>query len=256
MTGQLLAAHPNIATIDEAPVFHQVCLQMLQDFRLRPDQYGELFHQIAHHVDPAQIESYRNLYWQRMEEESSTPPGQQGGEESRGGGCQLLIDKYPIHILHLPLINLLFPDSQVIVALRDGRDVCLSAFAQFFRINPMTINFRSWQHTAAFYHSVMDFWFFIRSRLTLPWLEVRYEDTVADLPAAARRMLAFLHMPWSDEVLAFHEHAKKRTVNTPSYVAVTQPVSQRAVGRWKNYETHINEIAPILQPFLTSFGYT
>ena len=78
---------------------------------------------------------------------------------------------------------------------------------------------------------------------------------VADFEINSRRIIEHLALPWSDEVLRFHERAKERYILTPSYAGVTEPVYRRAVGRWKNYEQQLQHVLPILQPYLESFGY-
>ncbi len=76
----------------------------------------------------------------------------------------------------------------------------------------------------------------VRESTRADWIEFRYEDTVADLEAQARRLLGFLELPWEESVLQFHRHAQDKLVRSPTYEAVTKPVHNKAVGRWRNYE--------------------
>jgi hypothetical protein len=101
----------------------------------------------------------------------------------------------------------------------------------------------------------MSAWLKMRETFPLPWLEVRYEDVIADLPAQARRSLDFLGLPWDPAVLAFNEHAQTKPVLSPTYAAVTQPVHNRAIGRWRNYADYLEPVLPILEPFVKAFGY-
>lgn len=64
---------------------------------------------------------------------------------------RVLVDKLPLNIIEIGLINLVFPDARVIVALRDPRDSCLSCFTQEFRLNAAMINFITLEQTAEFY---------------------------------------------------------------------------------------------------------
>jgi hypothetical protein len=89
----------------------------------------------------------------------------------------------------------------------------------------------------------------------VPWLEVRYEDMVADLEPVARKALNFLGVPWDDQVLAFHETARKKIVRSPTYADVTQPVYQRARGRWRNYQKYLEPYLARLEPLVKAFGY-
>ena len=47
----------------------------------------------------------------------------------------MVIDKLPLNIMNIGLINLVFPEAKIIVALRDPRDCCLSSFMQDFKLN-------------------------------------------------------------------------------------------------------------------------
>ncbi len=87
------------------------------------------------------------------------------------------------------------------------------------------------------------------------FVEVRYEGMVADLGAQVRRVLAYLELPWTDEVLSYQERAKERPATSPTYADVTQPVYTRAVARWKNYGKHLEAVLPILEPVMRDFGY-
>jgi hypothetical protein len=101
----------------------------------------------------------------------------------------------------------------------------------------------------------MTFWMRARTRVTMPVLEVRYEDMVADFEAHARRLVEFVGRPWSDDVLRFHEKAAGRAIRTPSFRAVTETVNTRAVGKWARYETHMGPLIERVRPFLDPLGY-
>ena len=38
--------------------------------------------------------------------------------------------------------------------------------------------------------------------------------------------------------------------------AVTQPINNKAIGKWQNYEKYFEKVAPLLAPFLDNFGYS
>ena len=91
--------------------------------------------------------------------------------------------------------------------------------------------------------------------LPLRDLTVRYEDLVGDFAGETGRILAFLGLPWDDAVLEYAERAKGRSIATPSYHQVVQPIYRRSVDRWRNYRGAFDAALPILQPFLDAFGY-
>ncbi len=101
----------------------------------------------------------------------------------------------------------------------------------------------------------MAVWRELREKITSPWLEVRYEDTVANLECEARRVLEFLGLPWEDRVLNYRDRLKDKAVGSPTYEAVSQPIYTRAVGRWRHYEEYLGPAMPQLQASIKAFGY-
>jgi hypothetical protein len=99
-------------------------------------------------------------------------------------------------------------------------------------------------------------WLKVRDLIGNAWIEVRYEDTVADLEQQARKALAFLDLPWDECVLDYHRRAQQKHVHSPTYEAVTKPVYSSSVGRWRNYQRQLEPALGILQPFVEAFGYT
>lgn len=71
-------------------------------------------------------------------------------------------------------------------------------------------------------------------------LEVDYEETVADLEGASRRLLEFCDLPWDDRVLRYYE--TERSVKTASLWQVRQPIYDTSVGRWRHYEKHLGPL--------------
>jgi hypothetical protein len=169
---------------------------------------------------------------------------------------RVVLDKMPLLLTNLPFVTRLFPDAKILVALRDPRDVCLSCLRQRFGYvrNVAMSFFLDLHDTATLYSHVMNAWLTKRDAYPNPVLEIRYEDTVADFEARIRAMLDFLGLEFDEAVLSFHERTD-RIHNTPSFHAVSKRVSTGAVGRWRNYEAHLEPILPALAPFLSGFGY-
>ena len=76
-------------------------------------------------------------------------------------------------------------------------------------------------------------------------IDVRYEDTVADIEEQSRRLLDFLDLEFEESVLDFHK--TKRIVKTPSASQVRQPIYKDSVAAWKNYEKHLGPLIENLQ---------
>lgn len=238
MTEQIMAAHPGITTLEERPIMRAVIGMARQ--RTGTKDCGE----VLAGLNDVLLDELRDCYWKRAE--AFLPEDHDGA---------VVVDKLPLNLIDLPLIYALFPDAPVLVALRDPRDVCLSCLMQDFRINDDMANFLSLDSTVAFYTKVMAFWLEMREAIPLKWIEVRYEDTVADLESQARRILEHLGVAWDPAVLQFHEQARERLIQTPSFEAVSEPIHSRAVGRWHGYRTQFEPHLAALAPFAEAFGY-
>ena len=166
-----------------------------------------------------------------------------------------LVDKMPMNIVVLGAVNRIFPDARIIVALRDPRDACLSSYMQFFQNNNAMLSFMTLKTTGEAYAAVMDLWLHYRNILTVPWHEYRYEDLVDDFDGTVRKILEFLDVEWEDSVTRFAETARTRNISTPSYAMVTEGITGKAVGRWRNYQKQLAPILPIIEPFVKEFGY-
>jgi tetratricopeptide (TPR) repeat protein len=170
-------------------------------------------------------------------------------------GDRIHLDKNPTMTLVLPGFLRLFPETRLLIALRDPRDVVISCFMQYLPLNANSVCFLTLERTAQRYANDMGTWRKLRELIVSPWLEVRYEDTVADLEKQARRALQFLGLPWEPQVLNYRERLRRKAVGSPTYEAVSQPLYTRAIGRWKSYQKFLDPYLPILQPSIEAFGY-
>ena len=236
---QVLAAHPQIVSCDEEPIVYGLRCEVE---RLLPGE-GDAASKLAT-ASTEQILRLRQFYWDRV----SVRLG-------RLADGLIFVDKNALNTLEIGLINAVFPDAKLILALRDPRDVCLSAFMQPYMLSDMTVHFLSWQGTVDFYAALLGLWLSLREQLSLNYLEVRYEDMVDDLESQARRVLDLLGADWRPEVLAFHDKARQRIISTPSFADVTQPLHRRSLARWRNYAAPMRRMAGILASFIQAFGY-
>jgi tetratricopeptide (TPR) repeat protein len=151
-------------------------------------------------------------------------------------------DKLPGNFLLLGLISQLFPATRILNCRRDPRDVCLSNFmTDFGGGHQHSYNLESLARVCKLYQELMEHW---KRVLPLPILDVRYEELTADPRAQVERILEFCGLEWEEACLSFHQ--SKRLVMTASYDQVRQPLHKRSVGRWKNYERHLEPVSRIL----------
>ena len=166
------------------------------------------------------------------------------------------LDKNPNHTSLIAGLLRLFPESRFLVALRDPRDVVVSAYLRNFNLTEFSACFLTPGSSCMIYGFEIGVWLRVREMMEGNWLEVRYEDTVADLPGQARRALEFLGLPWDELVLNYRERITGKVVNSPTHEAVREPVYARAVGRWRHYEKYLGPYLDRLEPYVRALGYT
>jgi hypothetical protein len=149
----------------------------------------------------------------------------------------------PDNYFYLGLLAVLFPKATFIHCRRDLRDIAVSCWITNFRhirwandSKHITARFRE-------YLRLMEHW---RAVLPVQILEVDYEETVANLPDTARRLVEHCGLEWEPACLAFHEG--KQPVRTASVMQVRQPLYSRSVARWRNYENHLADLFSALTP--------
>jgi tetratricopeptide (TPR) repeat protein len=230
-----LDAHPKLRSMDEQPFLARVVDQMRSLGLDYPADLGRL--------STAQLRLLRAHYWQRVDAQVSLGAGQR------------LVDKNPLNLLRLPLIRRLFPHAHTVLIVRHPCDVLMSCFIQHFRAPDLALLCRDLPTLASTYRRCFDYWYAEEPKLGAATHELRYEALVADLEGQLRNLASFLQLPFEPAMLTPAAQARSRGyISTPSYSQVVQPVSARAIGRWKHYEPHLREVMPILTPYLQRFG--
>ena len=237
---QVLDAHPEIVSAEETHILHdEAYLPLSRGF---PETSSVL--QVLDAAPPSQLRQARDDYFRCTELFLHQPID-----------GRWLIDKNPALSVLIPAVIRIFPEAKFLFALRDPRDVVLSCFMQYLRLNPVASAYLTLEGTVQQYASVMGLWRALLPRMKNPCLEVRYEEMVTDLEGVARRTLDFLGVAWDETVLRFYEHARRKPVRSPTYADVTKPIYRGAVGRWRNYQTMLDPYLSGLEPFVKAFGY-
>jgi hypothetical protein len=170
---------------------------------------------------------------------------------------KLLVDKNPLSMNLLPIIYRLFPDARLVLALRHPCDVVFSCYAANFKLNDAMPNFLRLDSAAVLYDLSFTYFEKAGALFGLPVHQVVYERVVADREHELRALLDFLGLEWSDAVLDHQETARRRgRIKTASYAQVGQPLYTQAAGRWTNFRKHLEPVLPVLEPWVTRFGYT
>lgn len=231
---QVLAAHPAVTTLEEKPTLHA-----LEDRYLTTA--AGLDELLA--ITPERAARFRREYWERVRGFGGKPDG------------KVFIDKLPMNLVNLPLIAKLFPGAKVLFALRDPRDVVLSAFRRAFAPNAVMHAFSRLEGAARMYDRTMALAEACRAKMPLDLREVRYERLVADFETEARETCAFLGLSWHPGMTEFAVLAQRRTINTPSAAQVREGLYRHGEGQWRAYREQLGPVLPTLAPWVARFGY-
>jgi tetratricopeptide (TPR) repeat protein len=145
-----------------------------------------------------------------------------------------IVDKLPHNFEHIGLIRLLFPNAPIIHVLREPRDVAVSNYFTDYQAKFSGMGFAYDLTDIAGqlldYQALMHHWDEVCAK---PVLTIRYEDVVADTEAAARKILAYLELAWTDAVLNYQN--LERAVKTASVWQVRQPIYSTSTEKWRRY---------------------
>ena len=173
------------------------------------------------------------------------------------GKKQTLVDKLPLNILQLPLINQVFPNAKYIIALRHPLDCVLSCWMQNFKQNPAMANMIELERIVDFYDVAMSILKLSEERYSLDTHRIRYEDLVVDFEENVSNLLTFLDLKWEEELRSYQKTALARGgINTPSSSQVIKPLYQTASYRWKHYEEYLEKYKTRLAPWIQEYAYS
>ncbi len=230
---RMLSAHPDIEVLEEKSMFSM----LHQDW----SQPGNL--EALADINEAQIMDAREIYRQEISRHRRQPQR------------PLVIDKLPLNLAYLFLINRLFPDAPVIFLQRHPLDACISCYFQAFELEASMSYFLDIQDTARYYHAVMQVAALSMDQVGNLLHRLRYEDLVTAPEKQLKALTNFLSVEWDDSVLDYRLQASTDTSNTPSYQQVSQPLHSRSIGKWVHYSKQLESSLSLLQPWIKYFGY-
>ncbi|MEQ8708104.1 MAG: sulfotransferase [Rhodospirillales bacterium] len=149
-----------------------------------------------------------------------------------------VVDKMPANFINLGFIQTILPGARVIHTRRHPMDSCLSCYFQNFRESQyFSYDIRDLAAYYREYERLMAYWL---KTLSIPVLEVQYEELVDNQEAVTREIIDFLDLEWDDACLNFHK--TERLVQTASAWQVRQPINRTAVQRWRKYEPWLDDL--------------
>jgi len=219
LTEQILAAHPRVHAAGEletlSNIMHHTGLEL---------GHNEAFPYYLEKLSQDNIDAMAHTYLAKLT-----------GLSNR---ADRITDKMPHNFYLLGLMQLLFPGARIIHCQRDPLDTCLSIYFQDF--NEEHKYAKDLYNTGTHYHQyqrLMQHW---KQVITLPMLDLRYEDLVSDQANVTRRILEFCELDWDDRCLQFY--SIKRVVHTPSHDQVRQPIYTKSIQRWRHYEHYLDDL--------------
>ena len=163
-------------------------------------------------------------------------------ETHRTNSSPYFIDKQPENFLYIGLIALTLPGAKIIDIRRNPLDTCIGNYRQWFgKGKEFSYDLIELADYYLQYRRLMDHW---NALLPGSIHTVSYEDLVDNTETEIRKLLSYCELPFEDACLNFHEST--RAVTTASSEQVRQPIYKSAVGFWKHYEPHLDELKEML----------
>jgi tetratricopeptide (TPR) repeat protein len=215
---QILASHSQVEGTQELPTLNRLAYSI---GRYRPDH-----RQYPHTVPDLRAKDLLAYGRQYLEEAAGF----------RTTDKPFFTDKLPNNFSHVGLLQLILPNAKIINARRHPYDSCLGSYKQLFGkgqhftydMTELAVYYRKYHETMQHWHRV----------LPGKVLDVHYEETVTDLEAQVRRILAHCGLPFEESCVRFYQ--TDRAVKTPSSEQVRQPIYTRALGYWRHYDKHLD----------------
>jgi tetratricopeptide (TPR) repeat protein len=211
---QILSSHRDVQAAGELRFVQQIV-----------DQLGGRYPDNISGLVPANVLAAGNEYLRRI--------------ELLAAGKSHVTDKMPGNFLFVGLIRMILPEARIIHARREPADTLLSCYSRLFASDqPFAYDQTELGKFYRGYASLMEHWKKIIPEAN--FIEVQYEDVVADAEGQARRLLTFLGLDWDPQCLEFHR--SERVIRTASVNQVRQPLYSTSSGRWKKYEPFLAEM--------------
>ncbi len=174
----------------------------------------------------ANIDEYAQAYLQRI--------------RTMFPGAHVVTDKRPDNFWFVGLIKRMFPGARILNTVRHPLDTLVSVWTQYL------------SSSLPYGYSPEDIasHLYAERRMMAHWerlypgdiLSVQYEQLVKNPEPEIRRVLSFLNLPFEPACLEFHQST--RAVRTASVWQVREPLHDRSIGRWKNYEQYFRSLPP------------
>jgi len=224
LTEQIISAHPKIFGAGEIKNLSYSIAALRLKFPSLPK-----FPLLAEVMRPSHLTTISNNYLTAVNKISNK--------------AERVTDKLLTNFFFAGLIHMTFPNAKIVHTKRNPVDSCLSTWTKLFKDDmPHSYDLGELGRYHRRYQDLMEHW-----REVLPahaFLEVQYEDVVADPETNARRVIDFLELEWDPRCLKFHE--SDRPVKTASVSQVRKPIYKTSVERGRRYGDKLNPLLAAL----------
>ena len=219
---QILASHPEVFGGGELSYMTDMCFSMLgQAERVFPEAVEDLSEDQLANLGRNYVEKLRN----------------------KSPQASYITDKLPNNFIFIGLIKTILPNAKVIHCKRGQIDTCLSIFKNLFTGHiPFAYNLEKLAEYYQLYLDTMEHWYDLFPGKII---DVQYEKLVVDHEFEIKELLNSCDLPFHEDCLNFYK--TNRSVKTASFSQVREPIYQKSVELWKQYESE-------LQPLLIKMG--
>lgn len=156
---------------------------------------------------------------------------------------EVVVEKLPMNYLYLGAICRALPDAKVLWMRRGPVDSCFAMYRTMFGDGfPFSYDFDDLARYHSAYEGLMGHW----QQLVGPCLyEVHYEELTAEPDRIGAAIGKFCDLTWTRA--AIDAAAPGYVSLTPSAAQVRRPIYSSSVGRWRNYQTHLQPLIEALR---------
>ncbi|MGD2118995.1 MAG: sulfotransferase [Chromatiales bacterium] len=140
-----------------------------------------------------------------------------------GEGKQRWGDKTPYYILHLETLLEMFPDAQFVHIIRDGRDCALSMLERKWDLKIFNT-----YHAAYLWNRYVEHGVEFGRKYPDIYIELRYEDLLAEPEKNVERLCNFLNIEYSESVINF-----RKSDGSGKTSLLTQPLQKNNSEKWR-----------------------
>ena len=221
LTEQILARHKNVLGIGERNFISQSFNQLVQvDNKINLQQLNNITESDIKHLSQNHLNKLNELI-----------------RQSNKTDITRVVDKMPDNYTLIGWILTLFPNAKIIHLRREPADIALSCWMTQFSSIPWACHKEHISHRIQQYQRIMQHW---REVIPDRFIETSYEQLVNNQKQESIRLIEYIGLDWDENCLKFYE--SDRLIRTASITQVRQPIHNKSIYRWKEYQSHIPEL--------------